>query len=173
VSKNGFFTLIILISLSIHSNSKENFIIGVLGNESVTFFEIEKYLKKHSNIQKAFDEYITERILLNYAEKLNIKPNLNLILHNIELFAERLKTTPKALYKDKNFPLIRDDLINKLKIELLKKKIIDNNQKRLTKEENTSNQDVSLVIENDDLIVNEFIKKLKEETYIKFIENKI
>ena len=173
MSKNGFFTLIILISLSIHSNSKENFIIGVLGNESVTFFEIEKYLKKHSNIQKAFDEYIAERILLDYAEKLNIKPNLNLILHNIELFAERLKTTPEALYKDKNFPLIRDDLINKLKIELLKKKIIDNNQKRLTKEENTSNQDVSLVIENDDLIVNEFIEKLKKETYIKFIENKI
>lgn len=171
--KKVFFTLIVFISISIQSNSKGNFIIGIFDNEPITYFEIKKYLKKHSNIHKAFDEYISERILLDYAEKHNIKPNLNLILHNIELFAERLKTTPEALYKDKNFPLIREDLISKLKIELLKKEIIDSNQKRISKEENTSEQDVSLVKENDDLIVDEFISQLKKETYIKFIENKI
>ena len=171
--KKSFFTLIVFISISLHANYNKNFIIGIFDNEPITFFEIKRYLKKDSNIHKAFDEYINERILLDYAEKININPDLNLLLHNIELFAERLKITPESLYKDKNFPLIREDLINKLKIELLKKEIIDNNQTRFAKEENSSKEDVSLVIENDNLIVHEFIKKLKKETYIKFIENKI
>jgi len=171
--KKVFFTLIVFISISIHSNSKGNFIIGIFDNEPITYFEIKKYLKKDSNIQKAFDEYIFERILLDYAEKLDIKPNINLIIHNIELLAEKLKTTPEVLYLDKSFPLIREDLIKKLKIQLLKKEIIDSNQKRLSEDENINNQDVDLVIKNDNFIVDEFVTKIKKATYIKFFENKI
>ena len=171
--KKSFFTLIIFISISIHANNNENFIIGIFDNEPITFFEIKRYLKKDSTIHKAFDEYINERILLDYANKLNINPDLNLLLHNIELFAKKNKTTQEVLYADKNFPLIRENLNNKLKIELLKRDIIDNNQKRLLQKENTSEQDGSSVTENDNIIVDEFISKLKKETYIKFIENKI
>jgi len=121
------FTFPIFLFLSLSCNSQSNFIVGIFDDNPITYEDISEYTKSGNNSRIAFNLAINDLILLKKANDMKITPDEKLVETNLKNIAERNNIEIDLLKKDPDFPIIFQKILDKLKIAIVTKLIIDSN----------------------------------------------
>jgi len=138
IKKTKLFPLIFcLISFQVSGYTNE--LIAVYDSSIISSTEYESY-KKNYGASKNFDDIvnliINDRIFINFSNKSNIKPSIELINQNLVALAKTNKLTIEELIKAGNFEEIKENITRQLKILLVKEYILkESNQKNLASDQ--------------------------------------
>jgi len=141
-----FFTFPLILFLSLSCNSQSNFIVGIFDDEPITYEDISEYTKIGNNSKVAFNLALNDLILLKKANEMKITPDEKLVEINLKTIAEKNNIEINLLKKNPDFPIIFQKILDKLKIAIVTKLIIDSN----------NNLDVWLTNEKKDRYINFF-----------------
>jgi len=141
-----FFTFPLILFLSLSCNSQSNFIVGIFDDEPITYEDISEYTKIGNNSKVAFNLALNDLILLKKANEMKITPDEKLVEINLKNIAEKNNIEINLLKKNPDFPIIFQKILDKLKIAIVTKLIIDSN----------NNLDVWLTNEKKDRYINFF-----------------
>ena len=101
--------------------------VGIFDDNPITYEDISEYTKSGNNSRIAFNLAINDLILLKKANDMKITPDEKLVEINLKNIAEKNNIEINLLKKNPDFPIIFQKILDKLKIAIVTKLIIDSN----------------------------------------------